>query len=140
MKLHELYPEVKWINQRDRSFVFEGEKDIPIAIAEDARLNNATIDVTGGLWIGERVHFGHEVMILTTDHPPTIANGKERQETLRCCPVEIGDDTYIGSRAMILKGVKIGKGAYIAAGTVLTKDVGDHELWAGVPAKKVRSL
>ena len=53
--------------------------------------------------------------------------------------VEIGDDVWIGANACILGGVKIGNGAVIATGAVVTKDVPDFEIWGGVPAKKISS-
>ncbi len=49
-------------------------------------------------------------------------------------PVEIGDFVFIGPRAIILPGVKIGKGAVVAAGAVVTKDVADFAIVGGVPA------
>lgn len=137
MKLHEQYPSVKWINQTERDFVFEGRKDGRISIGADVALNDATIDITGNVTIADRVHFGHEVMILTTDHPPLEKNGLKRRTTLRCNQVTICKDAYIGSRAIILKGVTIGEGAYIAAGAVVSRNVPAFEVWGGVPAKKL---
>lgn len=134
------YPEVYWINQKDRQFKFIGQNSAKLEIGNDVKLNTATIDITGGVKIGDRVHLGHEVMILTTDHPPEIKDGNERRRTLRCAPIEIAQDVYIGSRVMILKGVKIGKSAFIAAGSLVNKDVPERELWAGVPAKMIKKL
>jgi acetyltransferase-like isoleucine patch superfamily enzyme len=53
-------------------------------------------------------------------------------------PIEIGEDVWIGANAVVLKGVTIGRGAIIAAGSVLTRSVGAHEIWGGVPARKLR--
>ena len=50
----------------------------------------------------------------------------------------VGDDVWIGANATILPGVKIGKGAVIGAGSVVTKDVKEYAIVAGVPAKHVR--
>ncbi|MFA5844983.1 MAG: acyltransferase [Coriobacteriia bacterium] len=55
-------------------------------------------------------------------------------------PVTIGRDVWIGTRAMVLKGVTIGDGAVIAAGAVVTADVEPNTVVAGVPAKVVRTL
>ncbi|MGR5066513.1 serine O-acetyltransferase [Photobacterium sp. DNB22_13_2] len=50
----------------------------------------------------------------------------------------IGDDVYIGAGAIILGGITIGKGATIGAGSVVLSDIADNEIWAGVPAKKIK--
>ena len=53
-------------------------------------------------------------------------------------PVCIGDDVWIGDRVLILPGVHIGNGCIIAAGAVVTKDVPDYAIAAGVPAQVIR--
>ena len=50
----------------------------------------------------------------------------------------ISDDVWIGTNAVILPGVKIGKGAIVAAGAVVTEHVPPYEIWGGVPAKLIR--
>ena len=50
----------------------------------------------------------------------------------------IGNDVWIGECAMIKAGVRIGNGAVIGMGSVLTSDVGDYEIWAGNPARFIR--
>ena len=134
--------DIKIINHKGRGFDFEGDAIGKLKVPESSRLNDVVIDITGGVIIGERVHFGHQVMILTTSHPPQISNGKERMKTIRVDEVRINDDAYIGSRVMILKGVTIDKGSYIAAGSVILEDteIGERELWAGVPASFKRKL
>jgi acetyltransferase-like isoleucine patch superfamily enzyme len=52
-------------------------------------------------------------------------------------PVIIGDHVFIGSRCYIMPGVTIGDGAVIHAGSVITKNVGPFEVWAGYPARKI---
>ena len=53
-------------------------------------------------------------------------------------PVEIGNDVWIGANAIILPGVSLGNGAVVAAGAIVTKDVADYAIVAGVPAKVQR--
>jgi len=55
-------------------------------------------------------------------------------------PIVIGDNTWIASRAIILKGVTIGEGCVIAAGAVVTKNVPPYSMVAGVPAVVVREI
>ena len=55
-------------------------------------------------------------------------------------PVVIGDDVWIGANAVILPGVTIGRHCVVAAGAVVTKDVPDNTVVAGVPAKVIKTL
>ncbi len=50
----------------------------------------------------------------------------------------IGNDVWIGNRALVLQGVTIGDGAVIGAGSIVTKDIPPYEIWAGNPAKKIK--
>lgn len=50
----------------------------------------------------------------------------------------IGNDVWIGTRSIILGGINIGDGAVIGAGSVVTKDIGPYEIWAGNPARFIR--
>ncbi|MBC7996068.1 MAG: acyltransferase [Rhizobacter sp.] len=52
--------------------------------------------------------------------------------------IDIARDVWIGANVVVLKGVSIGQGAIIAAGSVLTRSVEPYEIWGGVPAKKLR--
>jgi len=54
-------------------------------------------------------------------------------------PVVIEEDVWCGANVTILKGVHIGKGSVIAAGAVVIRDVGEYEIWGGVPAKKIKN-
>ena len=55
-------------------------------------------------------------------------------------PVAIGNNVWIGCKAIILKGVTIGEGAVVAAGSVVTKDVAPFTLVAGNPARVIREV
>lgn len=46
-------------------------------------------------------------------------------------------DVWLGANVVVLKGVRIGRGAIVAAGAVVTKDVGSYEIWGGIPARKL---
>ncbi len=82
---------------------------------------------------------GPEVIVLTQHHKfdrldiPMRQQGHKPYE-----PVIIGDDVWIGIRAIILPGVKIGKGAIIGAGAVVTKDVPEYAIVGGVPARVIK--
>jgi acetyltransferase-like isoleucine patch superfamily enzyme len=89
-----------------------------------------------GVRLGNYVMFAPEVAIVGADHAfrtagtPIIFSGRE---PLPATIVE--DDVWIGLRAIIMAGVRIGRGAIVAAGAVVTKDVEPYAIVAGVPAK-----
>ena len=94
--------------------------------------NNIFLDGRDKLMIGDHVDIASEVMILNSEHD---INSEDFHATLG--RVIIGDYVFIGPRAIILPGVKIGKGAIIAAGAVVTKDVEDFAIVGGVPAQVI---
>jgi acetyltransferase-like isoleucine patch superfamily enzyme len=105
-----------------------------VAIGRNSQINrNCTIDIRSGLTIGDNVTISPEVMILGGSHDvndPTFPDVDDG-------PVTIEDYVFIGSRAMILPGVTIGRGAVVTAGAIVTKDVAPMTVVAGVPAKPV---
>jgi acetyltransferase-like isoleucine patch superfamily enzyme len=96
--------------------------------------NGAAIVCFGEISIGRDVAIGPEVFIRDSDSHRISGSGRSSTE-----PIRIGDRVWIGARAVILKGVTIGDGAIVAAGSVVTKDVAPGTLVAGVPAKFIRA-
>ncbi len=92
----------------------------------------AVLDGRDKLKIGNHVDIATGVMIYNSEHD--INDEKFKAVT---APVEVEDYVFIGPRAIILPGVKIGKGAIIAAGAVVTKDVGEFKIVGGIPAKEI---
>ena len=90
------------------------------------------IDNRGNIKIGSNVGISQEVVILTADHDMNIP-----EFTGRIRPVIIEDYAWIGTRATILPGTTIGRGAVVAAGAVVTKDVEAFSVVGGIPAKKI---
>jgi maltose O-acetyltransferase len=90
------------------------------------------LDTRGGLHIGSNVSVSPDVTILTAFHP--VDDPQFRVQTR---PVTIEDYGFIGTRATILAGVTIGRGAVVAAGAVVTRDVPPLAIVAGVPARQV---
>ena len=89
----------------------------------------------GGIYIGEDALIGHRVVLATVDHD---LNPYDR--TNHCAPIRIGDRVWIGSGAIITRGVTIGDGAVVAAGAVVTKDVPANTVVGGVPAKVIKTI
>jgi acetyltransferase-like isoleucine patch superfamily enzyme len=82
--------------------------------------------------IGNGCNISWDVCIMDRDYH------KLDSETEIISPVIIGNDVWIGCRSIILKGVRIGNGAVVAAGSVVTKDVPANTIVAGNPARVVR--
>jgi len=90
------------------------------------------LDGRGGLSIGDNVSVSPGVWILTDEHD---INDPDFPEVLS--PVRIDDYAFIGSKAMILPGVTIGRGAVVGAGAVVTKSVAPFEVVGGIPARTI---
>lgn len=91
-----------------------------------------------GTTIGKDVMMGPEVIIMTSSHIFNQTNIPMNLQGTTFNEVKIGDDVWIGTRAIILPGVTIGNGAIIGAGAVITKDVPRNAIVGGVPAKLIR--
>ena len=95
--------------------------------------------VRGPLVIGNDVMMGPDVMIFTSNHETSRTDIPMRLQgntEVKC--VRIEDDVWIGARAIILPGVKIGKGSVIAAGSIVTKEVEAYSIVGGSPAKVIK--
>jgi len=88
--------------------------------------------------IEDQVAIGHQVMILTETH--RVAGPARRAGEVKAFPVTIGSGAWLGARSLILPGVRVGAGAVVAAGAVVTKDVPPNTLVGGVPAVVLREL
>jgi virginiamycin A acetyltransferase len=75
--------------------------------------------------------FSREYGFVESERLAALTEGKNRR-------VEIGNDVWIGTKAIILPSVRIGDGAIVAAGAVVTKDVPDYAIVGGVPARIIR--
>lgn len=102
--------------------------------------------------IGDYVLIANRVDILDSDahaldwrerrrEAEAIARGEDyTRDPIAAAPVVIEDDAWIGAKATILKGVTIGRGAIVAAGSVVVADVAPFTMVAGVPARVIREL
>jgi acetyltransferase-like isoleucine patch superfamily enzyme len=94
----------------------------------------------GGVTIGDSVLFAPLVQVLAVQHRYGDTTRPVMDQGITAKGIEIGDGAWLGSAAIVLDGVKIGKGAIIGAGAVVTRDVPDHCIAVGNPAKVVRNL
>lgn len=104
-----------------------------LKIGQGSHINRGCLlDARGGCYIGDNVSISYNVSLMTGGHD---CNSKRFSGIY--LPICIHDYVWIGAGAIILQGVKIGKGAVIAAGAVVTKDVEPYSIVGGVPAKKI---
>lgn len=89
--------------------------------------------------LGSDVLMGPDVVIMTSSHAfDDLAATIIEQGALPIRPVVVGNNVWIGTRVIILPGVRVGDGAVIAAGSVVTKDVPENAIVGGVPARVLR--
>ena len=109
-------------------------KDASLSLGSGYLNNNVEINCFNSIRIGENVAISKGVIIRDSDNHSINDNRDEVSK-----PIIIGDNVWIGLNAIILKGVKIGNGAIIAAGAVVNKDVAANSLVGGVPAKLIKN-
>ncbi|CAN5414683.1 hypothetical protein BH10PLA1_BH10PLA1_03340 [soil metagenome] len=94
--------------------------------------------------VTDRIRIGTDCLIASgcklIDHNHGVAtNAPMRHQPTPSAPIELEDDVWLGANVVVLMGVRIGKGAVVGAGAVVTRSILSYEIWAGVPAKKIGS-
>ena len=92
----------------------------------------------GGIDIGKNVGIGPAVKVLTSVHAEAGRSVPILHAPLSFAPVAIEDDADVGVGAIVLPGVRIGRGAQVGAGAVVTRDVPAYAVVAGNPARVLR--
>lgn len=121
-----------------------------IRIGDRAGFSGVVICAAERVEIGDRVMLGANVTITDTDshpiayrmrHPAIFGTPPKSVETeVETRPVKIGDDVFVGMHSLILKGVTIGSGSVVGAGSVVAHDLPEHCIAAGNPARVIRML
>lgn len=110
-----------------------------IILGENVFMNYDCIMLDGGyIRIGKHTLIGPHCQFYTPQHPMDYVERREEKET--AYPITIGEDCWLGGNVVVCPGVTIGNRCIIAAGSVVTKDIPDDSLAAGVPAVVKRSL
>lgn len=105
-----------------------------LTIGDGTRLNyGVSVGVTSHVAIGAHVRIGPYVMITDSDFHDVHRRGVRPPSR----PVVIEDHVWIGAKASVLKGVRIGRGSVVATGAVVTRDVPPFTIVGGVPAAPV---
>ncbi len=112
-----------------------------IEIGNDVGMTGATICAQTHILIGDHVNIGANCTIADTDFHPLVAwDRRTAPSSGVASPIIIEGDNLIGMQALILKGSRIGKGAVIGAGSVVTGVILPHVVVAGNPARVIREL
>jgi maltose O-acetyltransferase len=102
------------------------------------------VNYGGSIAAAERVSIGKECLIGThaiiMDNDFHRIEPERRREWPESKPIVIEDNVWIGARSIVMTGVTIGTGSCVGAGSVVTRDVPDRTLVAGVPARAIRTL
>jgi acetyltransferase-like isoleucine patch superfamily enzyme len=109
-----------------------------LSIGHETNVNGlgTRILVADAITIGAGCTFSWDVQLLDNDFHTMTVGGVQQPSA---APIVIGDRVWVGTRAIVLKGVTIGDGAVVAAGAIVTKDVPAKAVVAGIPAKVVGS-
>ncbi|MBF8249510.1 MAG: maltose O-acetyltransferase, maltose O-acetyltransferase [Candidatus Levybacteria bacterium] len=117
---------------------FNCRRNVPV-VGKNCVLVNVLLDGAAQITIGDWVFFGHDCMVLTGAHDYNL-RGEARQHSAEYKPITIKNGAWIASGSIILGGITIGENAVIGAGSVVTHDVPDNEVWCGNPAKFVKKI
>lgn len=98
----------------------------------------AHVGCAGGVFIGENVIIGPFVSFHSQEHVTTDLDHPIRSQGTLESPIHIGENVWIGAKATILAGVRVGAGSIVAAGSVVRDSFPDNSVIGGVPAKLIK--
>lgn len=119
--------------EKSKILVREGAS---LEVGAHTRINGAHLGVREKIHIGKNVRIAPYSLLLDSDYHD-LSN---RQQDGRTGAIIIEDDVWVATRSLILKNVHIGKGAVIAAGSVVTKDVAPYTVVGGSPARFIKKI
>jgi acetyltransferase-like isoleucine patch superfamily enzyme len=126
--------------EHDVYFHFDGiyQTGPRIIIGDDCFIGSGCeFNITEGIHIGNHCQIASGTRFVDHNHGTALGSliGKQKCSS---STILLGDDVWIGANAIVLIGVKIGKGAVIGAGSVVTREIPAYAIVAGVPAKQIR--
>ncbi|WKJ90124.1 acyltransferase [Methylomonas montana] len=114
-----------------------------ITIGANTGLSGTVICSAVSVEIGSECLLGADVQIFDTDFhkiEPKNRRFDKSPDKVRCAPVVIEDNVFIGAGSKVMKGVKIGRNSVIGAGSIVTKDIPCNSIAVGNPAKVIGSV
>lgn len=114
-----------------------------LILGNNVGISGGTLFCTEAITVGDNVKIGFGTHIYDTDFHSLDAIdriSKEDVQKAKKKPVRIGNNVFVGTQCVILKGVNIGDNAVIAAGSIVVKDIPANEVWGGNPAKFIRKI
>jgi acetyltransferase-like isoleucine patch superfamily enzyme len=112
-----------------------------IRIGRDSLIGEYTIiRGQGGVTIGDRVYTSPMTQLVAVNHVYDDPQRPFIEQGITAQGIVVEDDVWLGANAVVTDGVRIGKGAVVAASAVVTKDVPPHSIVAGVPAQVIREI
>jgi acetyltransferase-like isoleucine patch superfamily enzyme len=112
-----------------------------IRIGRDSLIGEYTvIRGQGGVTIGDRVYTSPLTQIIAVNHVFDDPHRSFVEQGITAAGICIEDDVWLGAAAVVTDGVRIGRGAVVAAGAVVTDDVPPHTVVGGVPARVLRKV
>lgn len=116
-------------------------KESEVVIGDDVGVSGCTISAQRSVHIGDRVLVGSGCLITDSDAHPLHPDDRRYDGSKTVSrPIVIENDVFIGARAIVLKGVRIGQGSVVGAGAVVTRDVLPMTVVAGNPACEVKKI
>ena len=111
-----------------------------LVIGDNVAISGSSLYCTNHIAIGDRVMIAPGCIICDTDNHSVDYPSKRWSMVGKSKPISIESDVWLGARCMVFKGVRVGKGSVLAAGSIVTRDIPPGVLAAGAPATVVRAL
>lgn len=112
-----------------------------LIIEDGAGISNSTIVARSSVVIRSQTLIGGGCDIYDNDFHELLSQDRQRATgNVEAAPVQIGPRAFVGGHTIILKGVTIGEGAVVGAGSLVTRSVPAYQLWAGRPARFIKEL
>lgn len=127
---------------RDVSIWFAPDEaaDPLLTIGDDSFVGrNCFFGIYDPIHIGSHVQIAAYCYLVSQNHGYSRRDIPIKHQDFVGAPITIEDDVWLGTHVVVLPGVTIGKGAIVAAGAVVNKDIPPYEIWGGVPAKYLRT-